>query len=81
MTRLRRGALLAGLVLCCGGCAFMSDEDRDFYGKGWIHPSELDKPMEHHSTADPAEVADSNAAGAAAAPQPTPEWLVPQTRQ
>ena len=28
-------------VLC--GCTEMSPEDREFYGKGWIHPGELDR--------------------------------------
>ncbi len=38
---------LAGLLLAAGGCAFMSDEDRDFYGKGWVNPRELDTPTQH----------------------------------
>lgn len=29
-------------ALTLGGCALMSQEDRDFYGKGWVNPRELD---------------------------------------
>lgn len=29
------------LVVC--GCTEMSPEDREFYGRGWIHPGDLDK--------------------------------------
>ena len=29
------------LAIC--GCTEMSPEDREFYGRGWIHPGELDK--------------------------------------
>lgn len=29
-------------VLAFNGCALMSTEDRDFYGKGWLNPKELD---------------------------------------
>ena len=41
-------------VLC--GCSEMSPDDREFYGKGWIHPGELDKERptqmpEHPETA------------------------------
>ena len=35
----------------------MSDEDKEFYGRGWIKPTELDAPAVHHSTADPNETA------------------------
>ena len=41
---------LTVMLLTLGGCAFMSDEDRDFYGRGWVKPSELDQPVPHHST-------------------------------
>ena len=34
----------SGVVLSTlSGCAFMSDEDKDFYGRGWIKPTELDQ--------------------------------------
>ena len=50
---LRRPLLLLCLVMVLatlGGCAFMSDEDRDFYGRGWVKPTDLDQPYPHHST-------------------------------
>ncbi len=37
--------LLMLTVLCAlafSGCAMLSADDRDFYGKGWINPKELD---------------------------------------
>lgn len=33
--------LVAGLAVGLGGCE-MSPDDREFYGKGWLHPSDLD---------------------------------------
>lgn len=38
-------AMLASaiLVLAVGGCAWTQDE-RDFYGRGWLNPRELDRP-------------------------------------
>lgn len=41
--------LLLAVVLTLGGCAFMSDEDKDFYGRGWVKPSELDNPYPNHA--------------------------------
>lgn len=32
--------VLGGLAL--SGCALLSPDERDFYGKGWINPRELD---------------------------------------
>ena len=66
------------------GCAFMNDEDRDFYGKGWVHPSELDDVAPKH---DPATMAAASS-GADYRPaatstnhtqQSAPEWIVPET--
>ncbi len=31
----------------------MSDEDRDFYGKGWVNPRELDQQPMHHPIPNP----------------------------
>ena len=49
----RHFLFLACLLLATSGCAFMSDEDRDFYGKGWVNPRELDTPMAHHAVPNP----------------------------
>ena len=65
----------------------MSDEDRDFYGKGWIRPSDLDKTPVHHTIPDPshpeqaqqAQQADAPARTASATPEP--EWLMPEQGQ
>ena len=73
------------LMTLAGGCAFMSPEDRDFYGKGWIKPSELDAPMKHHTVDDPSRPQSttypttSNAGAHAATTPNDPEWLVPET--
>ncbi len=73
------------LAVLGGGCAFMSPEDRDFYGKGWVKPTDLDTPMKHHTVEDPsrpqsATYPTTSNAGAHAATTPNdPEWLVPET--
>ena len=70
--------LLTSFLL--GGCAFMNDEDRDFYGKGWIHPTDLDKPASHHEYADPSQAPASTVANPTTAKRdPDPEWLIPET--
>ena len=70
--------VLAGISLT--GCAFVNDEDRDFYGKGWVHPTELDEVTPRH---DPtaALAAANRPAQTSAAPAETssPEWIVPDT--
>ena len=45
MKRFLLPCCLVALLATLNGCAFMSDEDRDFYGRGWVKPSELDQPM------------------------------------
>jgi hypothetical protein len=57
--------LLAGAIsiLFCG-CAFMSDEDREFYGRGWVNPKELDTPVKHHAVPDPESGSDPGAVSA-----------------
>ncbi len=81
MKKVLFGLMLVAAVFASGGCAFMSDEDRDFYGKGWVRPSDLDKPMPHHSVADPshpeqAQQVDAPARTASSAPEP--QWLIPE---
>ncbi len=65
-TALRITALLclaAASVIVLNGCAFMSDEDRDFYGKGWVNPKELDQ-QPHHAIPDPEAPRDATSAPA-----------------
>lgn len=38
-------------ILC--GCSEMSPDDREFYGRGWIHPGELDKERPTQMPAHP----------------------------
>ena len=44
--------LLAVGLFTLNACMFMGSEDREFYGKGWVNPKELDKqpsvPMPMH---------------------------------
>ncbi len=56
--------LIVPSVLAFCGCTEMSPEDREFYGKGWIHPGELDK---ERPTAMPAHPETSGSLGAEAA--------------
>ncbi len=69
--------LLASLLL--GGCAFMNEEDRDFYGKGWIRPTDLDKPDSHHYYAEPGGVPQAAPATRPVSRDPDPEWITPET--
>jgi hypothetical protein len=68
MRLLARLSLLAAGIVLLGGCAFMSDEDRDFYGKGWVNPRELDQPA-HHPIPNPE-----------AGPESAPAVTTPTTR-
>ena len=73
------------VVLGLNGCAFMDQEDRDFYGKGWIKPNELDQDMKTRPVSDPSRPVSatypttSNAAAHVATTPNDPEWLVPGT--
>lgn len=43
--RMKTTHLLAAIgALALSGCALLSADDRDFYGKGWVNPKELDDP-------------------------------------
>ncbi len=71
----------ATLLTFVSGCAFMSDEDRDFYGKGWVNPKELDQQPMHHAIPNP-EAPDDAAAAAPASTGTRPssdsdEWTAP----
>jgi hypothetical protein len=44
--------VLTAIGVGLSGCVFMSDEDRDFYGKGWVNPKELDQ-QPHHTVPNP----------------------------
>lgn len=71
--------LLAASVLTGGGCVLMSPEDRDFYGSGWIKPSDLDKPMPHHAITDPSRPQQvASAPSRVRSAEPEPQWLVPE---
>ena len=74
--------LLATVIIGLGGCAFMSDEDRDFYGKGWVNPKELDQQPMHHAIPNPEAPIDDSAPTATATTGTHPntgddEWTAP----
>ena len=72
--------LLIVVGLVGGGCAFMDPEDRDFYGKGWVKPTELDREPMHHTIPDPSrpqETTTATTTRTAPAAEPDPEWLTP----
>jgi hypothetical protein len=87
MNSLSLRALICASIFLLAGCAFMSDEDKDFYGKGWVKPTDLDQPPVHHSIPDPtapttAAAPDPNAATTRLPTDNTasdPQWIVPQT--
>ncbi len=56
----------------------MAPEDRDFYGKGWVKPSDLDTPIPHHHVADPSRPETTTTASTQAPPTaPDTQWLTP----
>ena len=57
MKRLLLLALSAVVLSTLNGCA-MSDEDKDFYGRGWIRPTDLDQPYPHHAGTPPGSAMD-----------------------
>ena len=56
MKRFLSLVLLGAVLSTFNGCA-MSDEDKDFYGRGWIRPTDLDNPYPHHSGTEPVKPA------------------------
>lgn len=40
------GLASAIIATAAGGCAWTQDE-RDFYGRGWVNPRDLDRPAPH----------------------------------
>ena len=77
------GLALAATFFAAGGCAFMSDEDRDFYGKGWIRPSDLDKttPRRIADPSHPETLPQADEPARTASATPEPQWLIPEQRQ
>jgi hypothetical protein len=75
MRLLVRLILLTAGMVSLASCAFMSDEDRDFYGKGWVNPRELDQPMQHHAIPNPEAPADASAP--ATTHSDSDEWTAP----
>ena len=59
----------------------MNDEDKEFYGKGWVHPSELDDVAPKRDPAAATAAANYTPAttSSARSAQPAPEWIVPET--
>ena len=72
---------LSVAALLASGCVFMAPEDRDFYGKGWVKPSDLDTPIPHHAVADPSRPQTASAPVQPPAAQPDTEWLTPVPAQ
>ena len=78
---------LLGACLFVSGCSsFMSPEDRDFYARGWVKPTDLDHEDPHRSYADPVSAntpantaANRPPTAAERAQQAPPDYIVPQT--
>ena len=45
--------LVLPLAVLLGGCSEMTQDDREFYGRGWIHPGELDQERPTKMNAHP----------------------------
>ena len=75
--------LVLAAALATSGCLIMNDEDRDFYGKGWIKPSELDNttPRRIADPSHPEQMQQADAPARTASATPEPEWLIPEQRQ
>lgn len=63
-------ALLSLVSLAAGlcGCSEMTQEDKEFYGRGWIHPGELDQERPTKMPAHPETTGSLGSAPAATAP-------------
>ncbi len=70
MKRLLLLALLGVVLSTFNGCA-MSDEDKDFYGRGWIRPTDLDQQYPHHAGTPTSSTAASAPVGTSADQLPT----------
>ena len=74
--------LLIGCSLSLGACMFMGADDKEFFGKGWVNPKELDTApsprVPVHPTAEgtPAPVGPS-ARNDAPAPSSDTDWSTP----
>ena len=67
------------MIPTLGGCVFMNEEDKDFYGKGWVHPSELDDVAPKRPAVKPVDSDYQPATSTAASSAPSaPEWIVPE---
>ncbi len=68
--------LLVSSMAVVSGCTEMSPEDREFYGRGWIHPGDLDQvrptkmPAHPETTGSLGPVSGSSENGE--------EWAAPQ---
>ena len=82
MKRLLFLAALTAVLSTLGGCAFMSDEDKDFYGRGWVKPTELDQQYPHHAGTPPGSAYDPASSTTSTTSDPAHDgaWDVPTTR-
>ena len=45
MKRILLSLLMVVCLLSFSACIFMGSEDKEFFGKGWVNPRELDTPQ------------------------------------
>ncbi len=60
------------------GCSEMSPDDREFYGRGWVHPSDLDKERETRMPAHPETTGSLGSAPAQGSTERGAEWGAPE---
>ena len=74
MKRALTTCLLIGCLFSLGACMWMGADDKEFFGKGWVKPTELDgnPPRPVHPVDDPLPGAPEPAA------RSNPEWSTPE---
>ena len=79
MKRVLLTVILLGSLLSLGACMFMGEEDREFYGKGWISPKELDRTPTPHMPVRPAadDAANANTLPTERATSNSSDWSTP----
>lgn len=79
MKRVLLTVILLGSLLSLGACMFMGEEDKEFYGKGWVNPKELDKTPAPHMPLRPAadDPANASTLPAERSTQSSRDWSTP----
>ena len=69
--------LVCPMAIFCG-CSEMSPDDREFYGRGWIHPTDLDQVRPTKMPAHPETTGSLGTGPVAGNSESGEEWAAPQ---